>query len=83
MANNVRIVLKDQGMRKFKRDKDIATFLHKIGQSVARDAGDGVESTTSQGRDRVRENVRTTTAEAAISEATDRTLSRAATARRS
>lgn len=74
---NVRIVLNRRGVRDLLRSRDVLRDLERRGNAIARAAGAGHRVESEIGPNRARVAVITDTTEAVISEATDRTLTRA------
>lgn len=74
---NVRIVLNRRAVRDLLRSREVRKDLEKRGERIADAAGPGHRVESEIGPNRVRAAVITDTSEAVISEATDRTLTRA------
>lgn len=74
---NVRIKLNSQGVRDLLRSREVQADLERRGHAIADAAGPGHRVESSIGPNRARVAIITDTTEAAVAEATDRSLTRA------
>lgn len=73
----VKFKLNSDGVRALLKSPGVLADLERRGRAIAAAAGEGVEVESVIGPNRAHVTVRTATTEARISEATDRTLTRA------
>jgi len=82
MARTVRVEMNDKGARELLNSAGIRADLLRRAERIAATAGPGMEASVQEGPRRARASVVTGTFDAILSEATDRSLTRAVDAGR-
>ncbi len=77
MPSNIRVEMNRRGVTELLKSAEVQADLERRAKAIAEAAGPGMEVDVRVGKTRARASVRTETFEAILSEATDKTLTKA------